>query len=96
MLFVLYPCTLCGLAGASKTFLSMVLRRFPAPAPDSVTEAIHIEHLGASESPDRPDIEIGKKIETRNFENDKKSILDIFEYVVRTLSLDTLGTRGRL
>ena len=39
------------------------------------------------------------KIRSENFQKIQKcqkSILDIFKYVVRTLSLDTLGTRKRL
>ena len=53
MLFVLYPWTLWGLAGASKTFLAMILQRLPGPASDSVTEPVHIGHLVASVSTDR-------------------------------------------
>ena len=61
MLIILYPWALWGLAGGSKTFLAMVLRRFPGHEPDSVTEPVRIEHFVAYESPDR------QKIEIRNF-----------------------------
>ena len=58
------------------------------------------DHLNVSEDPESPKkIEIENfpkyKIEFGNFENHEKSILDIFKYAIRTLSLDTLGTRKR-
>ena len=64
--------------------------RFPKEVPEGSHRQIE-GAKGVLGSPDR----LKKKSRSEISKNEKIS-LDIFEYVVHTLSLDTLGTRGRL